>query len=191
MNDYIDTTLVDKAINYAVLHHKNTRRRNKNFPYIIHPLEAMAIVSSITDDNELIAAAALHDLIEDTDVTYDDLKNEFGERIAKIVLSESITEIPNYKEMTWVQAKQYNIDELKRSSLDVKIIALGDKLSNLRAINNDFKRVGMELWQRFHEKDPKLHKWRFNELLNCFGGLEDTNAYKEFKRLVEETFSGV
>ncbi|MBO5542372.1 MAG: HD domain-containing protein, partial [Acholeplasmatales bacterium] len=61
-----NTALVDKAINYAVLHHKDVFRKGKNVPYILHPLEAMSIVASITDDHELMAAAALHDLIEDT-----------------------------------------------------------------------------------------------------------------------------
>ena len=85
----LDTELVDRAIIYATYGHKNTRRKGNNIPYILHPLEAMGIVASITDDQELIAAAALHDLIEDTDITYDDIKNEFGKRIADIVLNES------------------------------------------------------------------------------------------------------
>ena len=191
MNKYYDTSLVDKAIIYATNKHKNTRRKGKDIPYIIHPLEAMAIVETITDDNELLAAAVLHDVIEDTDATYEDLKKEFGKRVADIVLDESTTEIPNYKNMTWVESRQAGIDSLKKANLDTKIVALGDKLSNMRAINSDFKKNGDEFWLRFKVTDPKIHKWRYYELLNCFEGLEDTNAYKEFKKLVIETFNGI
>lgn len=183
-----DTSLVDKAINYAVLHHKNVFRKGKNVPYIIHPLEAMSIVASITFDHELMAAAALHDLIEDTDVTYDDLKNEFGKRIADIVAAESINLIPNYENLSWKEAKALAIENLKKESIDVKIVALADKLSNMRAINNDYRINGEDFWNRFKIKDKDIHRWRYNALLECFSGLEDTRAYKEFYYLVKDTF---
>ena len=73
-NKYLDTTLLDKAIVFAVQAHHNTERRGKGFPYIVHPMEAVEIVASITPDQELLAAAALHDTIEDTDVTVEDIR---------------------------------------------------------------------------------------------------------------------
>ena len=66
-----------------------TERRGKGFPYIVHPMEAVAIVSTMTSDQELLAAAALHDTVEDTDVTVEDLRKEFGNRIAALVADES------------------------------------------------------------------------------------------------------
>ena len=187
MNNY---ELIDKAITYATKHHEGVSRKGKKIPYILHPLEAMSIVATITDDNELIAAAALHDLIEDTDVTYDDIKLEFGKRIADIVAAESINLLPNYDRLSWVEAKQLAIDKLKEAPIDVKIIALSDKLSNMRAINNDYRLNGEEFWNRFKIKDKNIHKWRYNALLECFEELKDTRAYKEFKYLVFETFNG-
>ena len=77
-NKYIDSTLLDRAIIFAVNAHRNTERRGKGFPYIVHPLEAVEIVATITPDQELLAAAALHDTIEDTDVTVEDIRREFG-----------------------------------------------------------------------------------------------------------------
>ena len=186
-----NTALVDKAINYAVLHHKDVFRKGKNVPYILHPLEAMSIVASITDDHELMAAAALHDLIEDTDVTYADINREFGKRIADIVAAESINLIPNYEKMSWREAKEAALIQLRNSPIDVKIIALSDKLSNMRAINNDYRLNGEDFWNRFKVKDKSVHKWRYNALLECFDELKDTRAYKEFKYLVFDTFNGV
>lgn len=188
MNNY---ELIDKAIIYAIKHHKNVSRKGKNIPYIIHPLEAMSIVSSITDDVELIAASALHDLIEDTDITYDDIKKEFGKRIADIVNEESDNQLPNYENLSWEETKTLALNRLKNASLDVKIVALGDKLSNMRAIHNDYSLIKDKLWIRFNESNPSLHKWRYNELIGCFNELNDTNAFKEFKWLVEETFKDV
>lgn len=191
MNKYMDTSFVDSAIEFALNKHKNTSRKGNQIPYILHPLEAMSIVASITEDKELIVAAALHDLIEDTDVTYDEIKENFGLRVADIVKDESNNMLPDYENLSWKDIKKLGIDKIKNSSIDSKIVALADKLSNMRAIHNDYIKIGEELWQRFNEHDPRLHKWRFNELLNCFDELKNTSAYKEFKWLVEETFSGV
>ncbi len=186
-----NTSLVDKAINYAVLHHKDVFRKGKNIPYIVHPLEAMSIVATITEDEELLASACLHDLLEDTDVSYEDLLNEFGKRIADIVKNESNNYLPNYENMSWKEIKLAALNELKKAPIDTKIVALGDKLSNMRAINSDYRKDKNNFFDRFNEKNPSLHKWRYYELLNCFNGLEDTDAYKEFKELVLDTFKDI
>ena len=65
-NPYIDSTLLDKALHFAIDAHANSERRGKGFPYIVHPFEVVEIVASITSDQELLAAAALHDTVEDT-----------------------------------------------------------------------------------------------------------------------------
>ena len=77
-NAALDTALLDRAIIYAVKAHSGTERRGKGFPYIVHPMEAMEIVSTMTADQELLAAAALHDVVEDTSVSVEDLRAEFG-----------------------------------------------------------------------------------------------------------------
>ena len=88
-NKPLDTTLLDRAILFAVRAHAGTERRGKGFPYIVHPMEAMEIVATMTADQELLAAAALHDTVEDTDVTVEQLRAEFGDRIAGLVAAES------------------------------------------------------------------------------------------------------
>ena len=88
-NKQIDTDLLDRAIMFAVKAHSGTERRGKGFPYIVHPMEALEIVSTMTSDQELLAAAVLHDTVEDTYVTIDHIREEFGDRIASIVDAES------------------------------------------------------------------------------------------------------
>ena len=90
-NKPLDTTLLDRAIVFAVHAHAGTERRGKGFPYIVHPMEAVEIVATMTRDQELLAAAALHDTVEDTDVTVEQIRTEFGDRIASLVASESDT----------------------------------------------------------------------------------------------------
>lgn len=188
MKQHIDTSLLDRAITFAVKAHQGMERKGKGFPYIVHPMEAVCIVATITNDQELLAAAALHDVIEDTDTTADDLKKEFGERVAMLVEAESDDKTGGSKAETWHQRKQDTLDRLRNADLDIKIVALGDKLSNMRAIAHDYAVLGDELWNRFTVKDPAEHAWRYHALAEALNDLSDTDAYKEFHTLVNKTF---
>ena len=188
-NKYLDTELMDRAIVFAVKAHHNTERRGKGFPYIIHPLEAVEIVATMTTDQELLAAAALHDTIEDTDVTVEQIRAQFGDRIAELVHSESdqFTEGVS-EEDSWHDRKQAAIDRLAAASHDAKIVALGDKLSNMRAIWRDYQVKGDALWSIFHVKDKASHEWHYRGLAASLSELSDTFAYREFVRLIDEVF---
>lgn len=188
-NKFIDTDLLDRAIIFAVQAHHNTERRGKGFPYIVHPMEAVEIVSTITADQELLAAAALHDTIEDTDVTVEQLREAFGDRVAELVHAESdqFTEGVS-EEDSWHDRKQAAIDRLAAASHDAKIVALGDKLSNMRAIWRDYQTQGDELWNIFHVKDKASHAWHYRGLAESLKELQDTFAYQEFVRLINEVF---
>lgn len=188
MKQHIDTSLLDRAITFAVKAHQGMERKGKGFPYVVHPMEAVCIVATITNDQELLAAAALHDVIEDTDTTADDLKKEFGERVAMLVEAESDDKTGGSKAETWHQRKQDTLDRLRNADLDIKIVALGDKLSNMRAIAHDYAVLGDELWNRFTVKDPAEHAWRYHALAEALNDLSDTDAYKEFHTLVNKTF---
>lgn len=188
-NKYIDSELLDRAIVFAVKAHHNTERRGKGFPYIVHPLEAVEIVATITPDQELLAAAALHDTIEDTDVTVEDIRKEFGDRIANIVHAESDQETEGVSEEdSWHARKQAAIDRLAAAPYEAKIVAMGDKLSNMRAIWRDYQQKGDELWKIFHVKDKASHEWHYRGLAASLSELKDTFAYQEFERLLNEVF---
>ena len=188
MKQHIDTSLLDRAITFAVKAHQGMERKGKGFPYIVHPMEAVCIVATMTNDQELLAAAALHDVIEDTDTTAEHLKKEFGERVAVLAEAESDDTPGGSKANTWHQRKQDTLDRLRNADLDIKIVALGDKLSNMRAIAHDYAVLGDELWNRFTVKDPAEHAWRYHALAEALNDLSDTDAYKEFHTLVNKTF---
>lgn len=188
-NQYIDTELLDRAIIFAVEAHHNTERRGKGFPYIVHPMEAVEIVASITPNQELLAAAALHDTIEDTNVTVEQIRAEFGDRIAMLVQNESDQFAEGINEAdSWHDRKQATIDRLAIAQRDAKIVALGDKLSNMRAIWRDYQVKGDELWKIFHVTDKASHEWHYRGLAASLRELNDTFAYQEFVKLIDEVF---
>ena len=199
-NNPLDTSLLDRAIIFAVRAHAGTERRGKGFPYIVHPMEAVEIVATMTRDQELLAAAALHDTVEDTDTTVEQVREEFGDRIASLIASESDTmpegvserlrvgEQSSGMEDSWHTRKQAAIDRLTRASHDAKIVALGDKLSNMRAIARDYAEQGDALWNLFHAKDSKDHEWHYRGLADALSELRDTFAYREFEELINQVF---
>lgn len=189
-NRPLNTELLDRAIVFAVRAHAGTERRSKGFPYIVHPLEAVGIVATMTSDQELLAAAALHDVVEDTDITLEQIRDEFGERIAALVAAETDELYPEVHDVeSWRKRKQAAIDRLASASLDAKMVALGDKLSNMRAIARDYAVQGDKLWNRFRSKDRKDHEWHYRGLADSLRELHDTFAYKEFVQLIEQVFT--
>ena len=189
-NKPLDTALLDRAIVFALRAHAGTERRGKGFPYIVHPLEAVTIVATMTSDQELLAAAALHDTVEDTDVTIDQIRAEFGDRIASLVAADSDTPVLDMNaEDSWHVRKQAAIDRIAASSHDAKIVAMGDKLSNMRAIARDYAMQGDALWNLFRVKNRKDHEWHYRGLAEALRELQDTFAYKEFEQLINQVFT--
>lgn len=190
MEKPFDTSFVDKAIKFAVDAHANVERRGKGFPYVIHVLEAMEIVATMTNDKELLAAAVLHDTVEDTDTTLADIRKMFGERVAKLVELESDKGVsPQGEELDWRSRKQATINHLENAPYDAKVVALGDKLSNMRAIARDYKKIGDNLWKIFHAPNGRSdHEWHYRGLANSLSDLAGTEAYTEFIALLKDVF---
>ena len=189
-NNPLDTRLLDRAIIFAVRAHAGTERRGKGYPYIVHPLEAVEIVSTMTADQELLAAAALHDTVEDTGVTVEQLRAEFGDRVAALGEEESDQFEEGVSEAdSWHTRKRAAIERLSKASREAKMVALGDKLSNMRAIARDYAVQGDALWDIFHAKDPKDHEWHYRGLADALRELEGTFAFQEFEKLINQVFA--
>lgn len=183
----MDTSLLDKAIIFATNAHAGLERKGKNLPYIVHPLESLAIVASMTTDQEMLAAAVLHDVVEDTDTTVDQLMKEFGERVTMLVLAD--TNAPSQKFDTWNSKKEAAAKRLKSASLEAKMVAIGDKLSNLRTIYVDYLAIGDELWRRFKAPGGRSDiAWYYRLLAEALSDLAGTPPYEEYRRLLERVF---
>lgn len=185
--------LFERAVVFAAAAHCGATRKGSRIPYLSHPVEAAAIVSELTDDQELIAAAVLHDVVEDTEVTIQEISDGFGERVASYVSGESENkrrQLP--PENTWLLRKEETITFLKeRADRNAKILALADKLSNLRSIARDVDRIGDQLWERFHQKDKAMHGWMYRQIAEAVRELEAYPAWKEYDRLIRKVFEEV
>lgn len=184
--------LVERAIIFATKAHEGMRRKN-NLPYILHPVEVAAIVSSMTSDQEVIAAGALHDVVEDTEIGIQVIEKEFGKRVAGLVSSETEDkrkELP--ADVTWKVRKEEAMEVLKNTKdINVKILFLSDKLSNLRSIYSNWGKEGPNLWKHFNQKDPVEQKWYYNSIANYTQELSDTLAGREYNWLVQELFGNL
>ena len=192
-NAPLDTDLFDRAARFALQAHAGTERRGKGFPYIIHPMEAAVICASITDDEEVLAAAVLHDVVEDAGVTANEVEALFGRRAAEIVAGDSEDKREGLSPAeTWKVRKVENIEHIKSASdPGVRIVCLGDKLSNIRSIQRDYGVLGDDLWQRFNQKDPAEHAWYYSTIAETLRAeLGGTGAWREYRERVNDVFSG-
>ena len=181
--------LFDKAIEFAVRAHSGSVRKGTETPYIVHPMEVAAIVATMTNDASVLAGSVLHDVVEDTEYTIDDIRREFGDKVAALVASESENkreDLPSSE--TWKIRKQETLDHLEHAPVEAKMITLGDKLSNIRAIYRDYSTLGDGVWERFNQKDKSEHAWYYRGVAERLGELSDTFAYREYVRLMGEVF---
>lgn len=161
-------------------------------PYIVHPLEALGIAAGITEDEEVLAAAVLHDTVEDTEATTEIIEKKFGKRVAELVAAESEDKREDQPEAdTWQIRKEETLRDLKTANTDARIVCLGDKLSNIRAIERDYERISEEFWNRFNQKDKAKHAWYYKGIAEILGTdelINKTPAYHEYKQRVEAVF---
>ena len=110
--------MINEAIEFAAKAHEGQLRKGTKKPYIVHPIEVSEIVSAMTDDEEVICAAVLHDTIEDCrGITKDVLKLRFGDRVAELVAQES-----EDKTLSWKERKSATIARLKDAQREVQLV---------------------------------------------------------------------
>ena len=183
--------LIEKAIVFATWAHEGAVRKGKGRPFILHPLEVLSIAASLTEDEEVLAAAVLHDTVEDTPVTREEIEWKFGFRVANLVAAESEDKRRDRSaESTWLIRKQEAIDQLQKAGRDAKLISICDKLSNLRDMDQDYAEIGDRIWERFHQKDKKLHAWYYTSIYDILSEeFGDNPALREFKAHLDSLFS--
>ena len=184
-------TLVSEAMIFAARAHDGALRKGTTIPYIVHPAEVAAIAATLTDDPEILAAALLHDVMEDCGVTETELAAQFGARVAQLVRSETQERNGDPAE-TWLSRKRGAVERIGRSGRAIKIIALSDKLSNMRAIHRDYDRDGERLFFRFHQHDKALHAWYYRSCAALLKGeLGDTLAWQELSEHIAYVFADI
>ena len=177
--------ILEKAITFAVERHTGMVRKGTDVPYIVHPIEAVSIAASITSDAEILAAAVLHDVVEDTPTTIEEIREIFGSRVANLVASDSEDKMPGVSPSeSWKARKEATVQSLQSESLDEKIIVLADKLSNIRASYRDFLELGDTVWERFNQKDKQMQGWYYRAIADAVHELLSSVAYQEYCRII-------
>lgn len=186
------SNIYDDAVRFALKAHEGQTRKGGGI-YILHPLEVSVIAGTMTQDLEVLAAAVLHDTVEDTHVTAEQILETFGEKIARLVASETEdkrADLPPAE--SWMIRKEESLEELRNcGDDDVRILWLSDKLSNMRSIYRDQLVQGPAVFDKFNVKDPKLQRWYHSKVLEYTASLSGFPAYREYERLFETVFENV
>ena len=182
---------LSKAYEYAAKAHKGQYRKGTQIPYLTHIITTVGYTMELTDDIEVLQAAILHDTVEDTDVTLDDLKREFGDRVSRLVEAETENKrhgIPASD--TWEIRKSEAIEHLKDREADVKMIVLADKTANLESLVKEWRQVGDNVWEKFNQTDKRKQAWYFKSIRERLTELSDTSVMKKFNEYIEILFDG-
>lgn len=155
-------SIVNKAITFAAQAHEGQYRKSTNIPYITHPFAVGMLLQQAKCSEEVIAAGILHDTIEDTDISYNDLVEHFGETIAQLVQAGS----EHDKSLSWQERKQHTINAIPNASTEEIQILTADKLHNLQSIRTDIEVQGEEVWQRFNRGKQYQH-WYYSSIVKA------------------------
>lgn len=177
----------EKAKLFAINAHKGQiRKSDKEKPMIIHPINVANILSEYGYDDNVVAAAYLHDVIEDTKYTKEDLLKEFNEDIVSLVLGATEED----KSLSWEERKTITIDKVKDLDLRHKVVVCADKISNLEDMRIIFEVNGKRDFSAFKRGFDK-QKWYYTEVYNSLIYNEDKDyaMFSRLKLLIDDIFN--
>jgi (p)ppGpp synthase/HD superfamily hydrolase len=173
---------INEAILFATKKHDGQFRKGTNIPYITHPLKVMKILTDNQCSENVIIAGILHDTLEDTSATSDEIRTLFGDNVLAIVSSET-----EDKSKSWKERKANTISHLKTASLEIKLVCCADKLANLRDMVDDYANIGEILWQRFNAPKTDI-AWYYNSIKNELSCLSEYKMFQDFEILCNTFF---
>jgi (p)ppGpp synthase/HD superfamily hydrolase len=175
--------IVEKALQTASKAHEGQYRKLTDIPYITHPVAVGMLLMKAGYLDDVVAAGILHDTVEDTALTLEDLKREFGEKIAEIVAGCSEPD----KSLSWEKRKEHTIDFLKTASMEIRAVACADKLHNIRSIRSDYEQVGDAVWDRF-KRGKEKQKWYYTNVVESLGTEGNFSLLEELSKEVDLLF---
>jgi len=183
------TPRIQKAIKRASILHLGQKRKSDGSPYISHPYSVAFILAHYTDDEDLVVAGLLHDVLEDVD-GYDrkDMEKEFGEKVARLVadVSEDVSlKKEKGEKASWVERKTGYLEHLKVASDDSLMLSCADKIHNLSSLIGEYGDNGGKIWEKFNApKDKKI--WYYGEVLRIARGRLDGGIVDELEAVYEK-----
>jgi (p)ppGpp synthase/HD superfamily hydrolase len=172
--------LIEKALQIALKAHEGQKRKTDDSPYIIHPIMCALKLKGYNFSEEAIASALVHDVLEDSDFSENDLKNKLGEKVFNIIKSLS-----EDKSLAWEERKKQYIENIKNGSLEVKAVSLADKIHNLESLLLAYEAQGKNIWSKFNRgKDKKL--WFEKEVLHVLKETWEHPLILEYEKLIKK-----
>lgn len=180
---------LQRAYTFSARAHKGQYRKGTKIPYFSHIITTMNYAFGLTDDIEILQAAILHDTMEDTNVTFEELKEKFGVRVARLVEQETENKRAGHPpNETWEIRKKEGIEHVKDGNHDIKLIVLADKTANLESVVREWKIVGDKIWNKFNQTDKKRQEWYFRSMRAQLSEFEGTKALSSFDEYVSILF---
>lgn len=162
-------TIENKALKYAYNAHKGQIRKSEpDKPMILHPINVGKILKNYGFDENVVAAGYLHDVVEDTEKTFDDIKKDFGEDIASLVYGASEPD----KSLSWEERKKHTIESIKDLDLRHKAVICADKISNLEDLYYLFGKNGKMDFSHF-KRGLESQKWYYTNVYESLIKNED------------------
>lgn len=182
-----DMDKLTQAVIFAAQRHAGQLRKGTQSPYIVHPLEVMSILLAMGADTELLIAGVLHDTVEDTDTTVEEIEKLFGSRVARLVAGHS-----DDKSLSWEERKAAAVEHLRHGDRDMKMMVMADKVSNLRSMYRDYHSgAGEGLWERFYASKEQISRYYSDSqdaLFSMQAGEDTRDVYWEMVALYKELF---
>lgn len=177
---------VDLALEVAARAHLGQLRKGTDVPYIAHPCGVGLILARAGCAEDVVAAGILHDTIEDTGLTLEEIAGDFGAEVAAIV--EACSE-PD-KSLPWEERKRHAIESLREAPEEARLVTCADKLHNARSILAGRRALGERVWDRFRG-GKELQAWYYRGVLDNLDALEDTHPslFEEFRDAVAALFA--
>ena len=184
-------SLVDQAIGYAAKAHEGQHRKSGSTPYIAHPFGVAMILQQLDCDETVIAAGLLHDIVEDTKTTLDEVRDRFGDEVADIV---AVCTEPPKKKVNWESRKLSMINSLRDAPLEAKLVAAADKYHNLSHTLHNEQEDGVRAWKRFG-RGKRQQAWYYRTVAaSILANIPHPEHYAIFKQLeliIDELFAGI
>ena len=174
---------LEKAEQFATKAHGNQTRKNSLEPYIEHPKRVAMLLKEAGFPEEVVIAGYLHDVVEDTPITIENIKKQFGESVAKIVAYHT-----EDKTKSWEERKQHTINAFKTAPYDVQALIIADKLDNLQSVVEQHNQIGDKVWDAF-KRGKEEQAWYNCSIVEAIPQLENPPLYFErYKQLVKQFF---
>ena len=172
--------IIEKSVRLAFSAHEGQTRKTGNLPYIIHPFMVALKLAKYDFPDSVIAAALMHDVLEETDLQEDIIRAELGEEVLEIVKA-----VTNDDSLPWEEKKKKYVESVRHGPEGAKAVAVADKIHNIESLLIAHSAQGPGVWQKFNRgKEQKL--WFENEVLSMLKATWSHPLIEEYENLLEQ-----